>query len=161
MSKDLDPRNKGNLTKNVQAGDRVAKESRGNASCFSLTPELNISSAAVEAEIHNPYMTGKKERRGTKEQGGESEGGILKNLAPTPEAKGKFLDHQGRDYDNPENYESQDQLRASTPEAIGKIGPLEITDPSYSEFFHNLHDGGELFYSHMLLLLFLSKMPWP
>jgi hypothetical protein len=54
---------------------------------------------------------------------------------------GKFLDHQGTDHDNPENYDTQDQLRTSTPEAMGKIGPLEIPHPSYSEFFHNLHDG--------------------
>jgi hypothetical protein len=48
------------------------------------------------------------------------------------------------DHDNPEKYESQDQLRASTPEAMEKIGPLETPHPSYSEFFHNLHDGDEL-----------------
>jgi hypothetical protein len=114
------------------------------------------------------------------------EGGILKNMAPTPEAIGMFLHHQGKDHYNPKNYESQDQLRASTPEAMVKIGPLKIHHPSYSEFLHNLHDGDELavdvvtmrrtvgrpvkihtsalvlnFPSHMLLLLCLSKMPWP
>jgi hypothetical protein len=67
----------------------------------------------------------------------------LENLAPTPEAMGKFLDPQGTDHDNPEKYESQDQLRALTPEAMVKIGTLEITHPSYSDFFHNLHDGDE------------------
>jgi hypothetical protein len=67
----------------------------------------------------------------------------LKNLAPTPESMVKFMDHQGTDHDNPEKYESQDQLRTSTPEAMGKIGPLEIPHPSYSEFFHDLHNGDE------------------
>jgi hypothetical protein len=143
MAKDMDPHNKGNLTKKVQAGDKVAKEPISTASGFSLTPELNISSAAVEAEKHSPKVKGKKERRGTQEKGGESKGGILKNLAPTPEAMGKFMDHQGTDYDNPEKYESQDPSRASTPEAMGKIGPLKIPHPSYSDFFYNLHDGDE------------------
>jgi hypothetical protein len=43
MAKDLDPRNKGNSTKKVQAGDKVAKEPRSTASGFSLTSELKIS----------------------------------------------------------------------------------------------------------------------
>jgi hypothetical protein len=64
-------------------------------------------------------------------------------MAPMPEAMGKFMDHQGTDHYNPKKYESQDQLRASTPEAMVKIGPLEISHPSYSEFFHNLHDSDE------------------
>jgi hypothetical protein len=71
------------------------------------------------------------------------EGGILKNLAPTPEDMGKFLDHQGTDHYNPKKYESQDQFHASTPEAMVKIGPLEITHPYYSDFSHDLHDGDE------------------
>jgi hypothetical protein len=79
----------------------------------------------------------------TQEQGGQLEGGILKNTTSTPEAMGKFLDHQGTDHYNPKKYESQDQLRTSTPEAMVKIGPLETPHPSYSEFFHNLHDGDE------------------
>jgi hypothetical protein len=65
MAKDLDRCNKGNSTKKVQAGEKVAKETRSTASGFNLTPELKISSAAVEAENHNPKVTGKKERRGT------------------------------------------------------------------------------------------------
>jgi hypothetical protein len=93
MAKDMDPRDKGNSTKKVQAGDKVTKEPRSTASGFSLTPALKISSSVVEEENHNPKVAGKKESRGTQEQGGESEGGILKNLAPTPEAMGKFMDH--------------------------------------------------------------------
>jgi hypothetical protein len=143
MAKDMDPHNKGNPTKKVQAGNMVVKDPRSTASGFSLKPELKISSAAVEAEKHNPKVTGKKECRGTQEQGGEQEGGILKNMKSTPEAMGKFLDHQGTDHYNPKKYESQDQLRASTPEAMVKIGPLEISYQSYSEFFHNLHDGDD------------------
>jgi hypothetical protein len=65
MAKDLDPRNKGNPMKKVQAGDMVFKEPRSTASGFSLTSELKISSAAVEAEKHNLKVTGKKEWRGT------------------------------------------------------------------------------------------------
>jgi hypothetical protein len=65
MAKDLDPRNKGNSTKKVQAGDKVVKEPRSTATNFSLTPEL-----AVEVDKHNPKVTGKKERIGTQEQGG-------------------------------------------------------------------------------------------
>jgi hypothetical protein len=98
MAKDMDPRNKGNPMKKVQVVDRVAKEPRSTESGFSLTHELKISSAAVEAENHNPNVTGKKEWIGTQEQGGELEGGILKNMAPTLEAMGKFLDHQETDY---------------------------------------------------------------
>jgi hypothetical protein len=67
----------------------------------------------------------------------------LKNMTSTQEAMGKFLDHQGMDHYNPQKYESQDKLCASTPEAMEKIGPLEIPHPSYSEFFDNLHDGDE------------------
>jgi hypothetical protein len=55
------------------------------------------------------------------------------------EAMGKFLDHQGMDHYNPKKGESQDQLHASTPEAMVKIGSLSISNPSYSDFFHNLH----------------------
>jgi hypothetical protein len=60
MAKDIDPCKKGNPTKKVQAGDMVANEPRSTASGFSLKPELNISSAAVEAEKHKPKVTGKK-----------------------------------------------------------------------------------------------------
>jgi hypothetical protein len=56
----MDPCNKGNSTKKVQAGDKVVKEPRSPASGFSLTPELKISSESVEAEKHNPKVTGKK-----------------------------------------------------------------------------------------------------
>jgi hypothetical protein len=66
-----------------------------------------------------------------------------KNMTSMPEAMGNFLDHRRTDHYTPKKYESQDQLRASTPEAMVKIGPLEIPHPSYSEFFHNLHDGDE------------------
>jgi hypothetical protein len=64
-------------------------------------------------------------------------------MTSTLEAMGKFLDHQGTDHYNPKKYESQDQLCASAPEAMVKIGPLEIPHPSYSDFFHNLHEGDE------------------
>jgi hypothetical protein len=67
MSKDLDPRNKGNPTKKVQAGNMVVKEPPSTASGFSLKPELKISSAAVEAENHIPKVTGKREERGAQE----------------------------------------------------------------------------------------------
>jgi hypothetical protein len=82
-------------------------------------------------------VTGKKELRGTQEQGGEQEGGILKDMTSTPEAMGKFMDHQGTDHNNPK-YKSQDQLHTSTPGAMAKTGPLEISHQSYSDFFHNL-----------------------
>jgi hypothetical protein len=78
MAKDLDPRNKGNLTKKVQAGNMVAKElvkePRSTASGFSLKPELKISSAALEEEKHNPKVIGKKEGIGNQEKCGEQEG---------------------------------------------------------------------------------------
>jgi hypothetical protein len=60
MAKDMDPRNKGNTMKKVQVGNMVVKEPRSTASGFSLKPELKISSAAVEAERHDPKVTGKK-----------------------------------------------------------------------------------------------------
>jgi hypothetical protein len=63
MAKDLDPCKKGNLTKNVRAGNTVAKEPISAASGFSLKPELKISSAAVEAGKHSPKVAGNEEGR--------------------------------------------------------------------------------------------------
>jgi hypothetical protein len=63
MAKDLDPRNKGYPMKKVRAGNTVAKEPRSATSVFGLEPELNISSAAVEAVKHNPKVAGKEEWR--------------------------------------------------------------------------------------------------
>jgi hypothetical protein len=40
------------------------------------------------------------------------------------------------------NEEFQDQLRASTPEAMPKKFPIESSHSRYSDFFRNLHDGG-------------------
>jgi hypothetical protein len=40
------------------------------------------------------------------------------------------------------NEEFQDQLRASTPEAMSKKFPIASSHFRYSEFFRNLHDGG-------------------
>jgi hypothetical protein len=60
MAKDMYPRNKGNPTKKVQAGNMVVNEPWNTVSGFSLKPELKISSAAVEEEKHNPKVTGKK-----------------------------------------------------------------------------------------------------
>jgi hypothetical protein len=58
-------------------------------------------------------------------------------MTSTSDAMGKFLDHQGTDHYNPKKDESQDQLRASTLEAMVKIGPLEIPHPSYSVFLQS------------------------
>jgi hypothetical protein len=79
MAKDMDPLNKGNPTKKVQAGNMVVKDPRSTRSRFSLKTELKISSAAVEAGKHSLKVTGKKEGRGPQEQGGKQEGGNFKN----------------------------------------------------------------------------------
>jgi hypothetical protein len=143
IAKDLDPRNKGNPMKKVQAGNMVAKEPRSAASGFSLKPGLKISSADLEAGKHNPKVIDKKEGRGDKEQCGEQEGGFLKNMTSTREAMNIFFDQQGTDHHNPKKVESQDQFSTSTPEASAKIGPHTISHPYYCEFFPNLHDGDE------------------
>jgi hypothetical protein len=59
MAKALDPINRTNSLQMTHAGSTVVKELRSEPSGFSLTPELRPSAAAVEAEKHNPKLTGK------------------------------------------------------------------------------------------------------
>jgi hypothetical protein len=78
MANNLNPRNKGNPTKKVRAGNTVATESRSAASGFSLKPETKISSASIEAVKHNPKVAGKEEVRVSQGQGCEQEGVFFK-----------------------------------------------------------------------------------
>jgi hypothetical protein len=59
MAKDLDPHNKTNQSRRVQAGSTVVKEIRSASSGFSLKSESRPSTAAVEAKKHNPKVAGK------------------------------------------------------------------------------------------------------
>jgi hypothetical protein len=92
IAKNMDPRNKGVPTKKVRAGNTVAKEPRSASSGFSLTPELRISSAAVEAVKNNPKVTGKEDGRVAPGQGCGQEGDVSRKMASTPEAMGNFVD---------------------------------------------------------------------
>jgi hypothetical protein len=69
MDKDLDPRNKNNSFQRAQSRSTVVKELRSASSGFSLSPESRPSAAAVEAEKHNPNVTGKKQEYGDQVQG--------------------------------------------------------------------------------------------
>jgi hypothetical protein len=60
MAKALDPRNKTNSFQRAQAGSTLLKELRSASSGFSLTPESRPSTAAVDAEKHNPKVVAKK-----------------------------------------------------------------------------------------------------
>jgi hypothetical protein len=104
----------------------------------------------------------------------------------TTEAMAKSSSKQLTDYHTYQKDDFQDQLRASTQEAMAKNEPLEISHPSYSDYFHNIHDGDEFsmdavtmggpvdrpikkhtsdlvmefFLTHAPPLLFPSKMRW-
>jgi hypothetical protein len=125
IAKALDPRNKNNSLQRAQDGSTVVKELRRASSGFSLSPESRPSVAAVEAENHNPKVAGKEQKYGNQVQGdGEEEFDSPKQL---PDAH---------------NEEFQDQLRASTPEAMPKKFLITSSHSRYSDFFRNLHDGG-------------------
>jgi hypothetical protein len=55
----------------------------------------------------------------------------------------KLSQQQGTDHHNSKKAASQDQLRASTPEAMAKIVTHVNPHQSYSEFFQNIHDGDD------------------
>jgi hypothetical protein len=118
VAKDLDPRNKNNSLQRDHYGSTVAKELRSASSGFSLTLESRPSAAAVEAEKHNPKVEGKKQESGYQGKCDEKE-----------------------EYDSPkqlpdsQNEEFQDQLRASTPEAMPKKFPIANSHSRYSDFF--------------------------
>jgi hypothetical protein len=126
IAKALDTRNKNNSLQRAQAGSTVVKELRSASSGFSLTPESRPSASALEAEKHNPKVTGKKQEYGDRGQGDGKE-----------------------EYDSPKqlpgahNEEFQDQLRASTPEAMPQKFPIANSHSRYSDFFRNLHEGDE------------------
>jgi hypothetical protein len=124
MDKAFYPRNKNNSLQRAQAGSTVVKELRSASSGFSLTPESRPSAAAVEAEKHNPKVAGKKQESGDQVQGDEKE--AFDSPKQFPDAH---------------NEEFQDQLRASTPEAMPKHFPVATSHPTYSDFFRNIHDG--------------------
>jgi hypothetical protein len=69
MDKALDPRNKKNSLQRAHAGSTVVKELRSASSGFSLSPGSRPSAAAVEAEKHNPKVSGKKQDYGDQVQG--------------------------------------------------------------------------------------------
>jgi hypothetical protein len=58
----------------------------------------------------------------------------------TPEAMAKSPSKQQIGYPNYQKDYFQDQMRASTTEAMVKNVPLAISHPSHSEFFQNLYD---------------------
>jgi hypothetical protein len=130
MAKDLDPRNKTTSLQRIQAGSTVMKALRSASSGFSLTPESKPSAAAVEAEKHTPKVAGKEKEYGDQGQGqGDGKEGYdsSKQLPDARNHKDEF----------------QDQLRASTLEAMPKKIPSATSHPTYSDFFLNLHDGDE------------------
>jgi hypothetical protein len=53
------------------------------------------------------------------------------------------LSKQLTDFHKYQKDEFQDQLRASTPEAMAENVPLATSHPSYSDFLQNLHDSDE------------------
>jgi hypothetical protein len=128
IAKDLDPRNKANQSQRVQDGHTVVKEIRSASSRFSLKPELRPSEAAVEAEKHNSKVTGKEKECGDLGQGDGKEG--------YDSSKQRMDARNQKD-------EFQDQLGASTPEAMAKNVPMSTSHPPYSDFFRNLYDGDE------------------
>jgi hypothetical protein len=105
----------------------VVKDLRSAASGFSLKPESRISAAAVEAEKHNPKVAGKEEECWYQGQGNGKEGYESKQLTDSHNQKDEF----------------EDQLRASTLEAMAKNGPIATSHPPCSGFFQNLHDDDE------------------
>jgi hypothetical protein len=161
MDKALDPRNKNNSLQRAQAGSTVVKELRSASSGFSLSLESRPSAADVEAEKQNPKVAGKKQESGDQVQGyGKEEFDLPKQL----------LDAH--------NEEFQDQLCASTPEAMPKKIPIASSHSRYSDFFRNLHDGGgfatdvvpmggpverpiEICTSAIVLEFFLTHAPFP
>jgi hypothetical protein len=94
------------------------KEIRSASSGFTLSPEYRPSAAAVEAEKHNPKVEGKKQESGDQVQGDGKE--ELDSPKQLPDAH---------------NEEFQDQLRASTPEAMPKKFPIASSHSRYSDFF--------------------------
>jgi hypothetical protein len=61
MANALDPRNKNNSLQRARARSTVVKELRSASSGISMSPESRPSAAAVEADKHNPKVTGKKQ----------------------------------------------------------------------------------------------------
>jgi hypothetical protein len=125
MANALDTRNKNNSLQRAQAGSTVVKELRSASSGFSLSPESRPSAAAVEAENHNPKVAGKKQKYGDQIQ-----------------SDGKEEFYSPKQFPDAHNEEFQDQLRASTPEAMPKNFPIASSHSRYSDFFRNTHDGG-------------------
>jgi hypothetical protein len=80
---------------------------------------------AVEAEKHNPKVAGKKQEYGDQVQG-----------------DGKEAFDFPKQFPDAHNEEFQDQLCASTLEAMPKKIPIANSHSRYSDFFRNLHDGG-------------------